>query len=165
MLLKVSYIKTSPYHPQTDGLVEQFNSTLKKMLNKFAQELPKEWGKLIPYLLFAYREVPQESTGFSPFEILFGRHIRRPLDALKESWETKHKAGEEVLTYMTEMREKPASMTELGKENLAKSQDQQKWWYNPKARSRSVEVGQKVLNLLPSSNKKLHAVWQEPYIT
>ena len=163
-LLQVSHIKTSPYHPQTDVLVERFNGTLKKMLNKFAQEHPKEWDKLIPYLLFAYREVPQESTGFSPFELLFGRHVRGPLDVLKESWETKHKVGDDVLTYVTEMREKLASMTELVQENLAKSQDRQKRWYDQKARSRSLEVGQRALVLLPSSNKKLHAAWQGPYV-
>ena len=39
----------------------------------------KDWDKLIPYLLFAYREVPQSSTGFSPFELLYGRTVRGPL--------------------------------------------------------------------------------------
>ena len=40
----------------------------------------KDWDKLIPYILFAYREVPQESTGFFPFELLYGRdmHERYP---------------------------------------------------------------------------------------
>ena len=57
-LLDISHIKTSPYHPQTDGLVERFNGTLKMMLRKFIQEHPNEWDKLLPYLLFAYREVP-----------------------------------------------------------------------------------------------------------
>ena len=59
-LLRASNTKTSPYHPQTDGLMEQFNGTLKKMLNKLAQEHPIEWDKLMPYLLFAYKGVPQE---------------------------------------------------------------------------------------------------------
>ena len=54
------------------------------MLNMFAEEDPKEWDKLKPYLLFAYREVPQESTGYSPFELLFGRKVKGPLDVLKE---------------------------------------------------------------------------------
>ena len=51
-LLKVSAIRTSPYHPQTDRLVERFNQTLKEMLHKSAQEDGKDWDKLIP---FAYR--------------------------------------------------------------------------------------------------------------
>jgi len=84
--------------------------------------------------LFAYREVPQESTGFSPFELLFGRYVRGPLDVLKESWETKHTTGEDVLTYMTEIREKLASVTELVQENLERSQKQQKTVVRPESK-------------------------------
>ena len=75
-LLHVEPLRTSPYHPQTDGLVERFNQTLKRMLKKTAAEDGKDWDRLIPYLLFAFREVPQESMGFSPFELLYGRDVR-----------------------------------------------------------------------------------------
>ena len=79
--LHVHPIRTTPYHPQTDGLVERFNQTLKSMLRKAATEDGKGWDKLLPYLLFAYREVPQASTGFSPFELFYGRQVRGPLDS------------------------------------------------------------------------------------
>ena len=77
-LLQVHPIKTSPYHPETDGLVERFNQTLKDMLRKTAEE-GKDWDKLIPFVLFAYREVPQASTGFSPFELCTADHSGAPL--------------------------------------------------------------------------------------
>ena len=79
-MLHVHPIRTSPYHPQTDGLVERFNRTLKAMLNKLVGDEGKNWDQLLPYLLFAYREVPQASTGFSPFELVYGRQVRGPLD-------------------------------------------------------------------------------------
>ena len=47
-----------------DGLVEHFNQTLKSMLCRFAGEEGKEWDKMIPYNLFAYREVSQATTLF-----------------------------------------------------------------------------------------------------
>ena len=74
--------------------MERFNKTLKEMLRKTAVEEGKDWDKLIPYVLFAYREVPQESTGFSPFELLYGREVRGPLDVLKETWEAGGKEGD-----------------------------------------------------------------------
>ena len=86
-LLCIHPIQTSPYHPQTDGLVERFNQILRSMLRKVADEEGKDWDKFIPYLLFAYREVPQASMGFSPFELPYGRHVRGPLDILRETWE------------------------------------------------------------------------------
>ena len=85
-LLGIRGIKTTPYHPQTDGLVERFNQTLKSMLRKFVSESGTNWDQWLPYLLFSYREVPQASTGFSPFELLYGREVRGPLDILRESW-------------------------------------------------------------------------------
>lgn len=66
--LGITAIKTSPYPPQTDELVERFNQTLKSMLKKFVSDT----GKWLPFLLFADREVRQASTGFSSFELLYG---------------------------------------------------------------------------------------------
>ncbi len=54
-MLHVHPIRTTPYHPQTDGLVERFNQTLKRMLRKATKDEGKDWDKVIPYLLFAYR--------------------------------------------------------------------------------------------------------------
>ena len=39
----------------------------------------KDWDRMLPYLLFAYREVPQSSTGVSPFEVLYGQDLTVPL--------------------------------------------------------------------------------------
>ena len=99
-LLHVHPICTSPYHPQTDGLVKRFNETLKAMLRKAAQTEGKDWDKLIPFLLFAYREVPQASMGFSPFELLYGMAVRGPLGILRESWEAAKKDDDSVVSYI-----------------------------------------------------------------
>ena len=80
--LHIKRIRTLPYHPQTDGLTERLNGTLKSTLRKFVNKTGKDWDEYIPYLLFAYREVPQESTGFTPFELLYGRRVREPQDVL-----------------------------------------------------------------------------------
>ena len=48
-MLHVHPIKTTPYHPQTDGLVERFNKTLKSMLRKVVSKEGKDWDQLIPY--------------------------------------------------------------------------------------------------------------------
>ena len=75
-LLHIERIRTTPYHPQTDGLVERFNGTLKGMLQTFVSRNQKDWDQYLPYLLFAYREVLQETTGFSPFELLLAASER-----------------------------------------------------------------------------------------
>ena len=77
--LHIKRIRTTPYHPQTDGLGERFNGTLKSMLRNLTFK-NRDWDELLPCILFAYREVPQESTGFSPFELLYGHCIRDEMD-------------------------------------------------------------------------------------
>lgn len=163
-LLGIKRVRTTPYHPQTDGLVERFNQTLKNMLKKFVSDSGKDWDKWLPYLLFAYREVPQASTGFSPFELLYAHQVRGPLDVLKESWEaTDNPKKKNILTYVMKMRDKLQQSTALARENLIRSQVQQKHWYDKMARSRSFEAGEEVLLLLPTSDNKLLAKWQGPY--
>lgn len=163
-VLGIKGIKTTPYHPQTDGLVERFNQTLKSMLRKFVAENGKDWDRWLPYLLFAYREVPQASTGFSPFELLFGWPVRGPLDVLREAWEgPQTPETQSILAHVLKMREKMERMTELVRANMEKAQTRQKTWYDQKARQRTLVPGQKVLLLLPTSESKLLAKWQGPY--
>ena len=68
-LLSIRMLNTTAYHPMCNGL-------LKHMLKKICTENPKDWDRYIPALLFAYREVPQESLGFSLFELLYGNGER-----------------------------------------------------------------------------------------
>ena len=156
-------IRTTPYHPQTDGLVERFNHTLKAMLKKTANKEGKDWDELLPYLLFAYREVPQASTGFSPFELLYGRTVRGPLNVLKESWEADPKSSESIVSYILGIRDRLAKLQELARGNLENAQQYQKAWYDRHARDRELQEGEQVLVLLPTSTNKLLAEWQGPY--
>lgn len=165
-LLSIRKLNTTSYHPQANGLVERFNGTLKRMLQIYAQDEPGKWDKLLPYLLFAYREVPQESTGFAPFELLYGRHVRGPLSILRESIDDEEDESRQlqpsVLSYIIEMREKLAKMADVVSEKEQDSKTDQKRYYDRNARHRSFEVGDKVLVLLPTSTKKILVQWKGP---
>ncbi|CAM4624803.1 unnamed protein product [Caretta caretta] len=124
-LLHIHTLRTSVYHPQTDGLVERFNRTLKAMIRKVVSRDGKDWDTLLPYLMFAIREVPQPSTGFSPFELLYRRHPHGILDIAKEIWEKEPNEGRNIIDHVLQMRERTAQVTPILREHLEKAQEAQ----------------------------------------
>ena len=162
-MLGVKSIRTTPYHPQTDGLVERFNQTLKQMLRKVMSEEGRNWDRMLPFVLFAYREVPHTSTRFSPFELIYGRDVRGPLEVLKEAWTGSMQEDSDILTYVTRVYLRIATAKELVEQNLKLAQKKQKKWYDKRARDLVLQEGEKVLLLLPTRSEKLLAKWRGPY--
>ena len=72
--------RTTPYHPESDGLVERFNRNLLMMLAMFAGENRDDWDDLLPTVMMAYRSSVHESTGFSPYRLIFGEECTLPMD-------------------------------------------------------------------------------------
>ena len=164
-LLSIKQTHSTPYHAQTNGLVERFNGTLKAMLRKVAQEKPSDWDRYIPAALFAYRELPQSSTGFSPFELLFGRSPRGPSEILKDVW-TGHTTDSEVKNsyqYVYDLRNTLADMTKLAQDSLATATARYKMVHDKKSKPRELSPGDDVLVFLPTSKNKLLLKWQGPY--
>ena len=164
-LLSIRQLTTSPYHPMCNGLVERFNGTLKQMLKRLCAEKPKQWHRYINAILFAYREIPQDSTGFSPFEVLFGRTVRGLMHILKELW-TKDIEEPDVKNsyqYVFELRERMEETMQLANNALQKAQGRYKHYYDKKARPRTLEVGDQVLILLPTASNKLLMQWKGPF--
>ena len=129
-------------------------------MKKMAAEKPKDWERYIPALLFAYREIPQESLGFSPFEMIYGLTVRGPMCILRELWtgEGQQEEQEELKTtyqYVLELRERLEDTCALAHAELKKAQVKQKKWYDKKARPKLLKPGDKALLLLPTEKNKL----------
>lgn len=83
-LLQIEKTRTTPYHPQSDGMVERFNRTLTKMISMFVDDNHSNWDEQIPYVMMAYRATEQETTGMSPNMLMLGRETSTPLDIMFE---------------------------------------------------------------------------------
>ncbi|XP_065939358.1 uncharacterized protein [Magallana gigas] len=165
-LISLSQRTTTPFHPSCNGLVERFNGNLKQMLKRLCSEKPKDWDKYLSSVLFAYREVPQESLGFSPFELVYGRSVRGPISILKELW-TNDIPDPNVKTtyqYVLDLKDRLQSMAELANESLETSSTRYKKHYDRKTRTRSLKVGDKAPVLLPTDNNKLLLQWKGPFV-
>ncbi|GFW63770.1 retrovirus-related Pol polyprotein from transposon 412 [Trichonephila clavipes] len=81
-LLGIDKTKTTPLHPQSDGMVERFNRTILNNLSLMVSKNQQDWDQKVPLFLLAYRSAVHETTGYSPSQMLFGRDLRLPCDLL-----------------------------------------------------------------------------------
>ena len=81
-LLGIEKIRTTPYHPQTNGSAERVHQTLQRMIGKLNPEKCQKWPKHIRSVLIAYNATQSQVTGYSPYFLMFGWRPRSPVDLL-----------------------------------------------------------------------------------
>jgi transposase InsO family protein len=90
--LGTKLLHSSAYHPQTSGQTERVNQILEDMLRACVLEFPQKWDDCLPLVEFSYNNSYQESIKMAPFEALYGRRCRTPLNwsELGERWFFRH---------------------------------------------------------------------------
>ena len=77
---------TIPYHPMGNSRCERQYNTLKSCLKKLCVDKPRDWDRYLIPTVFGLREIPSDRSGFSAFELLYGKHVRSPLAVLRDLW-------------------------------------------------------------------------------
>ena len=160
--LGIKQYLASAYHPESQGALERFHQTLKSMLTKFCLENTCDWDEGIPYVLYAIRSAKQESLGYSPYELLFGRDIRGPLKLLQES-RLDERDSVTLSEYVVKMKDRLKSAQELAKKNLLEAQTEMKRQYDKDSVHRSFQPGDKVVLFMPFRRFPLQAKYQGPF--
>ena len=160
--LHIDKLKTTPYHPEGNGVCERMHGTLGAMLTK-AAKAGQDWVGQIPFALFALRSAPNRDTQFSPFELVYGRRVRTPLDIVHKGWaelEFEQLDVEEWAQWLTEKLEVWHDvMRDRGKDASKKRKKD----FDRKAVYRELEVGDQVLCRIPGMVPKLEESWHGPY--
>jgi hypothetical protein len=78
--LGTKLLHSSSYHPQTSGQTERVNQILEDMLQACVLEFLQKWDDCLPLTEFSYNNSYQESSKMTPFEALYGRRCRTPLN-------------------------------------------------------------------------------------
>ena len=142
-LMNIQKSRTTPYHPMGNAIPERFNRTLLNMLGTLENKQKENWKKFVTALVYAYNCTPHESTRFSPFELMFGRPGKLPIDSLFESIEeTKNTTTND---YIKELKENMKTSQEIVAKNLHQARQKQAFYYNKKAKAAKVYIGDKVL--------------------
>ena len=119
--------RTTAYHPQCDGLVERHNRTIQDMLSAFVSEHSHDWDMWIDIIVYAYNTSTHESTGISPYELVFGRTARTPLE-LDLGMPLKNPCTQSE--HSQSIRRSLQSLRQIAQQNLIASRSRQKRYYD-----------------------------------
>ena len=160
--LGIDQIKTTPYHPECNGVVERMHGTLVPMLTK-ASRLGLDWVEQLPFALFALRSAPNRDTKFSPYQLVYGHRVRTPLDILHQGWAEEEFGEFDTAEWADWLVSRLAVWHESVLERGKEASGNRKAWYDKSTVNRTLSVGDQVMCRIPGMIGKLKESWHGPY--
>jgi transposase InsO family protein len=171
-LLGIDKTRTTPYHPQSDGLVERFNKTVEDMLSKYISVDQRDWDEQLPHVMLAYRSSVHESTKQTPSAMMLGREVELPVDLLygpppaEPGTPGRLRGGK--LAYVENLTETLWQIHDRARESMLAASDRQKKRYD----HRIQQTGYRVKDVVWLRNKtrvrgkspKLQDHWDGPFV-
>ncbi|KAG8453088.1 hypothetical protein GDO86_004776 [Hymenochirus boettgeri] len=133
-LLNVKKSRTTPYHPEGDALPERFNCTLLNMLGTLTVGEKRSWSRHVGAMVHAYNCTRHDSTGVSPYYLMFGREARLPID-LQLGVSTDGVGHRSYYQYVARLKESLQKAYCLAEENAAKTNAGNKRRFDAKIRN------------------------------
>ena len=166
-LLGITKIRTSPYHPQTNGAVERVHQTLRRMIAKMDPDKRAKWPSHLGPILIAYNATRSLITGYLPYFLMFGRRPRLPVNLLFPTVrpnENSRTTDEDLSSLYNKLKSALASARDAA---ILEAQ-RQKRIYDRKAGAVELHPGDKVLVTLDTfrgQRQKLKNWWGDPLHT
>ena len=165
-LLGVKKTHTTPYHPQSDGMVERFNRTLTTMLSAFVNDNHTDWDEQLPYVMMAYRSSIHETTGFTPNSLMLGREVSTPLDILYEMPSPMQAIPQSRWVWVLQERLQNAHSAVRAK--ASQEMVRQKQYHDRKLHWEKFNPGDRVCVFFPRTqvgkSSKFTSFWKGPYV-
>lgn len=166
VLLGIVKTRTTPYRPQSDGLVERFNRTLKQIMSILCETNYADWDVKVPHVLFAYRTTVHSSTGFTPFMLLYGREARIPLDLVLGTEAERRLMPKQEFVALVKQRRSEADA--FIRDHLPDVREKQRLQHDKTKNFRRFQLGEevlvRVLGTKPGVNTKFRCQYDGPYI-
>ena len=163
-LFQVTKHHTSSFHPQTNSAAERTFSSLSRAIRSYCNVEQTNWHKQLPAIMMAFRNAESATTGYTPYELVFGRQMRTPIDTALIPSESLTKSAQE---HMQELVDSLKLTHLLVKSNRLAAQARQKKHYDKTAKKPTYQLGQQVMlrkeNVIPGLTKKFAPKFDGPY--
>jgi len=161
-LLRIDKVRTSPYKPSTNGIVERFHRTLNAMIGKVVADNQRDWDTHLPFVLAAYRASEHESTGFTPNRLFLSRELCLPIDLVLGDFQTMSEhdnVNEFVLSQSVRMQ----ADFRIAREFLQRQATVRALKYNLRVKEAAFLPGQLVWYFYPRKRAGLKEKWTKLY--
>ena len=155
----IKHVRTSPMHPQSNGISESFNGTLSDMIKHSCLDDPRSWDDHVDQLLFSYNSTKRSGTKFTPHELVF---TYTPHDniSIESTLPEAVPLGEFVIIKHLDAIDD----RRMAKDNLCSSQNVNKALTDISAIPRTLSIGDQVLMKTQSRSRgKMKLRWNGPY--
>jgi transposase InsO family protein len=164
-ILGIQKTSTTPYHPQSDGMIERYNRTLNSSIAMMVKKNQKDWDLKLPFAMFAYRSSVHGMIKQTPYYMCFGHEVKLPIDVMFGSPEEDQ---HEVSEFTSKLRHDLETVVQDARENMATQHRIQKRLYDQRAYGTIYEVGNFVWFYNPRRKKgittKFACNWTGPYM-
>ena len=157
----IQHSRSTPYHPQGNGMVERLHRTLTGIIAKTA-EAKGNWAKVVPMALYFLRCTPSASTGVSPFLLTHGWEPVTPLQVLYQSWVQSDMGGVDLSQWVLENTDRLECARDVATSKQLEVIAKRKDVWDKKARPRSFCEGDLVWVRKPELDMKLRESWEGP---
>ncbi|KII75178.1 Transposon Ty3-G Gag-Pol polyprotein [Thelohanellus kitauei] len=158
-LLGIKKTRTTPYNPSSDGMVERFNKTIVSMISKYVDQYP-DWDNYLQKLMFTCRPSSHKSTKYSPYEAVFGREPRLPIDLIIKPFQLKNGIYEDTATKLSNRIKK---IHEKMNDNLKQNHTNVENYFNRFSKNNEIRVGQNVMIKNFNQKGKFDKKWLGPF--
>jgi hypothetical protein len=154
--LQIDKRQSTTYHPQSNGMVERANGTLKTMLRCACEQHPSTWASKLQMMTFAYNTAVHSATGLSPFFMVFAREPNIP-GSMVTPTETVTASDEPELEYLSKLLRSQAEIHEYVRAHLASDAAHETKRRARHIHTRTLSVGDHVLFEAPHKR----TVWRD----
>ena len=164
-LAGIRRIRTTAFHPRSDGQTERMNWTILGMLRATVYDNPDDWPAKLPAIMAAYRMTPHSTTGVTPNCAMLGREVRLPCSLIAAPPE---ETSQNLVPYTILFRDNMRAAHERVRSATRVSAKTQKSYFDARIKAIAFTKGQLVWlywpkPLLRQQKRKLTQLWFGPY--
>ena len=156
--LGITHLYSTPYHPQTNGQIERFNSTMDAKIASLSNQSRSDWDDQLPFVTFNYNATRHSTTKTIPFELMYGRlpvfpsDPQHPLVSLTTDPQ-----------YSQQLNQHISNLTDITRHNITVTQQRYKSRFNANRSNPVYQINDIVLIKIIHSRRKFDTRHEGPY--